>query len=139
MVNGIRGLSCCGGVELIGINTTSWTPSDSLQYYAREYELHRNSGTGGKAFVTFAYAWDVSNKGDGQRTKTQGKSRLLAFKKFVEDNKLGDCHIMPKSQYNPNYGKRIRIQAGILVPNNKAISKYFVDNKLLKLPSGWVY
>ena len=133
----VRGMNCCGAVELIGINDIGWTAKKWLIYYATQWDLV-NQPKRGKAFLPFCYAWDVAVPGAGYRSKAQGEKRLAAFKTLIEDNKLGTVTIMDKSSYNPNYGHRVRIRAGIWVPNNKAISKYVYEKKWIKRTvGGW--
>lgn len=135
----IRVLSCCGGIELIGFNNSTFSPKEIIKHYMREYEVH-HGGSKGKAFITFAYAWDVGKEGSGLRTIKQGTARLKAFVKFVEDNELGDIHLMPRSSYNPNYGKRHRIRTGVYVPDNAALREFYLkDGSLTKPRQGWHY
>lgn len=135
----INTLNCCGGIELIGMNDQTWTAERYLTYYARHYSLN-NAPKGGKAFVTFSYAWDVGREGSGDRTYTQGKERIKELKALIEKNNLGEIYIMAKGAYNPNYGTSRRIKAGIFVPNNKAISEFVIDQGWLPKPTNaWSY
>lgn len=128
----LRGLECCGGAELVGINESGWTPERYLLHYTDSSELMKGRG---KAFITFSYAWDVKRQGTGLRTYAQGKKRLKAWKSFIEDKDLGTVTIPRRSQYNPNYGKTIRLRAGIWVPDNEACRTYLIARDLRKKDS----
>jgi len=132
----INGQNCCGAIELVGINDVGWTPKIWLKYYAQQYQTNMNP-TSGKAWVVFSYAWDVSKGATitGTRTCKQGKTRLAAWKKYIEDNGLGTVTIAPTCAFNPNYGTRIRIRSGLWVPKNEAISEFVIKQKMLKGPT----
>jgi hypothetical protein len=124
----MRGLNCCGASEMIGINDSQWTPKVQMKYYAKEYMLtdaNIAKTRAGKAFCPMTYAYDVGRDGGGCRTNKQGKRRLAAWKKFVEDNGLGLVVISPKAAYNPNYGNQVRIIAAMFIPDNLAIYDHF--------------
>jgi hypothetical protein len=116
-------MNCCGAAELVGINDSLWTPKDQLLYYVDTYQILL--GRKGKAFMPFSYAWDTNGK-SGFRSRRQGNSRLKAWKRLIEDNDLGEVHIMRTSKHNPNYGTATRIKAGIWVPNDRAIAKFVI-------------
>ena len=125
----IQPLDCCGAFELVGINDINWSAKNYLLKYCDASDLMLNRG---KSFVVFSYAWDVINKNGTVKTNrsyAQGRSRIAAFKKLIEDNKLGTIQVGKTAQYNPNYGKLVRLRACLFIPNNDAIRQYLVSKK----------
>ena len=118
------GLNCCGGAELVGINDRDWTPRKYMLFYADNANVMLGSG---KGFLTISYAWDVGRKGSDYRTRIQGNKRLNAFKAFIEKNKLGEVHVLPRAAHNPNYGHSVQLKCAIWLPNNAALRKYCVE------------
>ena len=126
----VKGLECCGGAELVGINDLSWTPQKYLLHYVDQFSLM--VGGKGKGFIVVSYAFDVKNKGAGFRTRKQGEKRLKQWKKFIKDNGLGTMTFVRNKPHNPNYGKTVRLQPGLWMPNDEAIKKFVLEKKWRK-------